>query len=56
MTTPGDPIASLGDALSRYADSQNAMREHAKTLAPPETASAAAGTTPGEETTNAIRP
>ncbi len=54
MTTPGNPIASLGDALNRYADSQEAMREHAKQLAPPETAPLAAGQQSGEDTTNAL--
>lgn len=38
MTTPGDPLATLADAMNNYVMAQEAMREQAQQLTPSEPA------------------
>lgn len=36
MTAPGDPISTLGHALTRYTTAQDAAKEHAQQLTQPD--------------------
>lgn len=57
MTSPGDPLNTLGDALNRYADTQEIMKTVAAELAPTENATRlASGLPPLENSDGPVLP
>jgi len=49
MTTPNDPLTTLGSALNRYTTMQNAARAAGRDLTPPDDTSPTVEESPQEE-------